>query len=95
MPADCACGSTIGPILSSLTGMRTVDVGPAQFSMHSVRETMGAADVGLTTKHFTAVFEGFTKLDQSLTVDGVPLDLASIPTCGPRSPGHDFATGSL
>ena len=35
--ADAACGSTIGPILSTLSGILTVDVGTPQFSMHSIR----------------------------------------------------------
>ena len=32
VPADCPCGSTIGPVLSAATGIRCVDVGPAQWS---------------------------------------------------------------
>lgn len=41
---DCPCGSTIGPIISANTGIRTVDAGMPQLSMHSCREVMGTAD---------------------------------------------------
>jgi aspartyl aminopeptidase len=41
---DCACGSTIGPIISAATGIRAIDMGCPQLSMHSVRETMGVCD---------------------------------------------------
>ena len=41
---DCGCGSTIGPIISSNTGMRAIDMGCPQLSMHSIRETMGTSD---------------------------------------------------
>jgi aspartyl aminopeptidase len=41
---DCPCGSTIGPIISASTGIRTVDAGMPQLSMHSCREVMGIVD---------------------------------------------------
>ena len=41
---DLACGSTIGPIVTSALGIAGVDVGNPMLSMHSVREMCGSAD---------------------------------------------------
>ncbi|KAF7026395.1 hypothetical protein CFC21_038505 [Triticum aestivum] len=66
---DMGCGSTIGPILASGVGIRTVDCGIPQLSMHSVREMCGKEDIDTTYKHFKAFFEMFSDIDQKLNVD--------------------------
>ena len=63
------CGSTIGPILASGIGIRTVDVGAPQLSMHSIREMCGVDDVGYSYSHFKAFFEEFSILNAQLDVD--------------------------
>jgi len=65
---DMACGSTVGPMLSKI-GIRTVDVGNAMLSMHSIRETAGSHDVQNAIDLFTSFFEGFSTLHKSLAVD--------------------------
>ncbi|KAI3463633.1 hypothetical protein Pfo_020296 [Paulownia fortunei] len=66
---DMACGSTIGPILASGVGIRTVDVGAPQLSMHSIREMCAIDDVKHSYEHFKAFFQEFSHLDAKLTVD--------------------------
>lgn len=41
---DLRCGSTVGPMLAARLGVRSIDVGNAMLSMHSVREQCGATD---------------------------------------------------
>lgn len=66
---DSACGSTVGPHLS--THVRTVDIGLASLSMHSIRETAGSNDVKHYIKLFKTFFEEYSKVDASLQVDEV------------------------
>ena len=42
---DCACGSTIGPMMAAKAGIKTVDIGAPMLGMHSIRETCGVIDL--------------------------------------------------
>lgn len=44
MRSDMPCGSTIGPAVSSSTGMKTVDAGAPTWGMHAIREVTGSRD---------------------------------------------------
>jgi aspartyl aminopeptidase len=63
MRSDLPCGSTIGPSISSQTGIRTVDVGAATLAMHSIRELSGSNDP----------FMLFKALNKFFSLDGPPL----------------------
>lgn len=56
--SDMGCGSTIGPIIATRLGVRTVDVGVPQLGMHSIRELAGVAD----QDHLRRVLTGFYDL---------------------------------
>jgi aspartyl aminopeptidase len=65
---DSPCGSTIGPILSAKLGIRTLDLGNPQLSMHSIRETGGTFDVLKLTNLFASFFTNYHEIDSKIVV---------------------------
>lgn len=60
---DSRSGSTVGPMLSSATGIRACDAGMPQLSMHSIRATTGSLDPGLGVQLFKSYLENFEEVD--------------------------------
>ena len=60
---DSRSGSTVGPMLSSATGMRAIDAGMAQLSMHSIRATTGSLEPGLGVQLFRSFLENYEAID--------------------------------
>lgn len=56
---DSRSGGTIGPSISLQTGARTIDLGIPQLSMHLIRATLGAKDIGLGVKFFVGFFSNW------------------------------------
>jgi len=54
---DMGCGSTIGPIVASEVGVKTIDVGVPTFAMHSIRELAGIADAHYLYQLATAFYQ--------------------------------------
>lgn len=64
---DCPCGTTIGPLISSLMGVRAIDVGAPQWAMHSCRETCGVDDCKHIKDLVKSLFSSFRTLDKMVT----------------------------
>jgi aminopeptidase I len=60
---DSRSGGTVGPMLSCATGMRAIDAGIPQLSMHSIRATTGTSDPGLGVQMFQGFLDNFESVD--------------------------------
>jgi len=63
---DSLCGSTIGPMMAAKAGIKTIDIGAPQLSMHSIRETCGVIDLLYYRKLFAEFFTEYTSLSETL-----------------------------
>ncbi|KAJ5342968.1 hypothetical protein MYU51_016069 [Penicillium brevicompactum] len=61
---DSRSGGTIGPMTSAQIGMRAIDCGIPQLSMHSIRATTGSLDPGLGVKLFKGFFDHYEAVDK-------------------------------
>ncbi|UPX19917.1 Aminopeptidase I [Ascochyta rabiei] len=61
---DSRSGGTVGPMLSAATGIRAIDCGIPQLSMHSIRATTGSQDPGLGVFAFQSFLERFEEVDK-------------------------------
>ena len=62
---DSPCGSTIGPMLSAILGVRSIDIGAPQWAMHSCRETCGVDDVANIRNACNAFYKHWRAVDSS------------------------------
>jgi aspartyl aminopeptidase len=63
---DSPCGSTIGPIIASKTGIKTVDLGAPMWGMHSIRETCGVLDGAYYRDLFNSFYTNFELIEHNL-----------------------------
>jgi len=60
---DSRSGGTVGPMLSAAMGVRAIDAGMPQLSMHSIRAACGSRDPGLGVQIFTGFYQYFEETD--------------------------------
>ena len=63
---DSLCGSTIGPMMAAKAGIKTIDIGAPQLSMHSIRETCGVVDLLYYRKLFAVFLTSYYDLAENL-----------------------------
>ena len=66
VPQDSPCGTTIGPIITSKIGIKSVDIGIPQFAMHSIREVLGICDLYYYKSLFEEFFKSFEEVKGNL-----------------------------
>lgn len=62
---DSLCGTTVGPLLNTNTGIKTIDIGIGQLAMHSIRETCGTTDVLYYYQLLKGFYEVYNKVDRT------------------------------
>jgi aspartyl aminopeptidase len=65
---DSPCGTTIGPIIASNVGIKTVDIGIPQLAMHSIREMCGVLDLLYYRNFFEEFFSSYEELIGNLNI---------------------------
>lgn len=63
---DSPCGSTIGPIMATRLGVKSIDVGAPMIAMHSIKEMAGVLDIHDYLRMFTGFFKHFESINHSL-----------------------------
>ncbi|EEB07898.1 aspartyl aminopeptidase Aap1 [Schizosaccharomyces japonicus yFS275] len=66
---DSPCGSTIGPKLAAMTGIRTLDLGNPMLSMHSCREMCGTTDFEYAVLLFSKFLSSYSTLSPKIIID--------------------------
>lgn len=61
------CGSTVGPHLESRLGTRTIDMGNAALSMHSIREMAGRNDVANAIQFLQLYYQNYSYFEDWVT----------------------------
>ena len=63
---DSLCGRTLGPLCAQQMGIKVVDIGMGQLSMHSIRETCATTDVLHYFNLFYAFFKNYRNISKDL-----------------------------